>query len=75
MLAFGAAERQGYLILSDIDRPMRMQRTFELEGPLRSVMQLHDDVAIVLIGSNDVINKMVGDNKRPFFMSFRVFRL
>lgn len=75
MLAFGAAERQGYLILSDIDPPIRMQRTIELEGPLRSVMQLHDDVALVFIGSNDVINKMVGDYERPFYMSFRVFRL
>ncbi len=75
MLTFSAADRQGYLILRDIDPAIRMQRTIEFEGPLRSVMQCHDDVAVILIGSNDIINEMVGGYERPFYMSFHVFRL
>lgn len=67
--------RQGYLILGDMDRVIEMQRTFEFEGPLRSVMQLYDDVAVVIVASNDIINGIVGDYERPFYMSFRVFRL
>jgi len=75
MLAFDAAERQGFLIIDNIDSVIEMQRTIEIEGPLRSVMQIHNDVAVVLCGSNRVINDMVGSYDRPFYMSFRVFRL
>jgi len=75
MKSFGAKGYQGYIVISEIDSVIRMQRTIEFEGPLRSVMQLHDDVAIIMIGSNTVINEIVGDYDRPFYMSFRVFRL
>lgn len=75
MGVYSGRGRQGYLILSDMDRVIEMQRTFEFEGPLRSVMQLYDDVAVAIIASNDTINGLVGDYDRPFYMSFRVFRL
>lgn len=67
--------RQGFLILSELDRVIEMQQTIEFEGPLRSVMQLQSDVAVVIIASHDTINGLVGDYARPFYMSFRVFRL
>lgn len=75
MKVYGQSNRQGYLILSDMDNVLDMQRTFEIEGPLRSVMQLRDDIAVVILASNDTIDGMVGDYKRPFYCSFRVFRL
>ena len=58
-----------------MDQVIELQRTFEFEGPLRSVMQLYDDVAVAIVASNDIINGLVGDYERPFYMSFRVFRL
>lgn len=61
MSAFRAADRQGFLILTDIDPVIRMQQNLDFEGPLRSVMQRQNDVAIVIAGSNKVINQMVGD--------------
>lgn len=75
MQVFDATGHQGFLIIDNIDPVIEMQRTIEIEGPLRSVMQLHDDVAVVLCGTNKVINDMVGNYERPFYMSFRVFRL
>lgn len=71
---FGTAGRQGYLILNGVDRVVNMQRTIEVEGPLRSVMQLKSNIALVLSGSNGTIDMLVGDSRRPFYMSFRVFR-
>lgn len=75
MEVYSQRSRQGYLILSNMDDVIQMQRTIEVEGPLRSVMQIHDDVAVVIIASNDTIDELVGDYDRPFYMSFRVFRL
>lgn len=75
MRAFDVTERQGFLILNHIDPIISSQRTVEIEGSLRSVMQLRDEVAVILCGSNDVIDGMVGDYDRPFYLSFRVFRL
>ena len=71
---YGERARQGFLILSEMDRVIEMQQTIEFEGPLRSVMQLQSDVAVVIIASHDTINGLVGDYARPFYMSFRVFR-
>jgi len=52
-----------------------MQRPIEVEASLRSVMQIYDDVTVVIIASNEMINELVGDYDRPFYMTFRVFRL
>lgn len=75
MLRYRDEGRQGFLLLNDMDPVIEMQRTIEFEGPLRSVMQRYDDVAVVLLASNDTINHLVGDYDRPFYMSFRVFRI
>ena len=71
---FAAVEQQGYLTVNRIDGVIDMQKTMEIEGALRSVMQLQHDIAVVLCGSHDTINKIVGDSHRPFYLSFRVFR-
>ena len=75
MALYRKQDRQGFLILGDMDRVIEMQRTMEIEGSLRSVMQIYDNIAVVIIASNDTINDLVGDYNRPFYMSFRVFRL
>jgi len=75
MKHFSEVERQGYLILNNIDSIISLQQTIEVEGPLRSIMQLRHDIAVVLCGSNKIIDKLVGDSHRPFYLSFRVFRL
>ncbi len=75
MEVYSKNSRQGYLILGNMDQVIGMQRTIEIEGPLRSVMQLRDDIAIVIVASNETIDGLVGDYHRPFYRSFRVFRL
>ncbi len=72
---YGEGDRQGFLLLNNMDNVIKMQRTYEIEGSLRSVMQIFDDIAVVIVASNDTINGLVGDYDRPFYMSFRVFRL
>lgn len=71
---FGETGRQGCLILDRIDRVMGMQSTIEVEGPLRSVMQPKNTIALILSGSHPTINALVGDSRRPFYLAFRVFR-
>lgn len=74
MQQFSQAERQGFLFINHIDSLIQSQHTFEIEGALRSVMQLHDDVTVVLCGSNEIID-LIGQSDRPFYLSFRIFRL
>lgn len=69
---FQSKHRQGYLIVNHIDRVIDQQRTFEIEGAFREVMQFYDDVAILWLGSNRTIQKISQDD-RPFYMSFRIF--
>jgi hypothetical protein len=38
----------------------------EFEGPLRSVMERYNDVAVIIPASNEIINGLVGDYDRPF---------
>lgn len=72
---YGKRERQGFLILNNMDKVIETQRTMEVEGSLRSVMQIYDNIAVAIVASNDTTNGLVGDYDRPFYMSFRVFRL
>lgn len=65
---FGEAGQQGYLILDRIDYAIDMQRTLEVEGPLRSVIKLDYNTALVLSGPNRTINTLVRDSRRPFYM-------
>ena len=71
---FGSKGQQGYMVLNQFDGVVEMQKTMEIEGALRSVMQLRSDVAVVICASHSTINKLVGDSHRPFYLSFRVFR-
>lgn len=75
MKSFRESERQGHLILNNIDAVIELQTGMEVEGPLRSIMQQKHDIAVVLSGTSRVIDKLVGDSHRPFYLSFRVFRL
>ncbi len=66
--------RQGFLIINHIETLIQSQGNFEVEGTLRSAMQLQDDVAVVLCGPNKTIDLM-GRSDRPFYLSFRIFRI
>lgn len=72
--SFQEANRQGYLVVNQIDDVIRAQDTIELEGPFREVMQFNDDVAIVWLGSRDVILE-IHQYERPFYLSHRIFWL
>ena len=74
MALFHESDRQGYLLCNKIDAAIESQSSYEIEGALRSVMQLQNDIAVILCGSNDVIDE-IGRSDRPFYLSFRVFRL
>ena len=75
MRIFNAADSQGFLVIRNIDHVVALQNSIEIEGPMRSAMQRHNDIAIVVCGSNNVINKLAGESDRPFYMSFRIFRI
>lgn len=75
MKAYDAANKQGFLVLNNMDPVINMQRRIEFEGPLQSIMQLRNNIAVVIVATKSTIDKLVGDRDRPFFMSFRVFRL
>ena len=74
MRLFQAQQQQGYLVFNSIDPMIQSQTIFEIEGALRSAMQHNDHVAVVLCGSEATINEM-GGSDRPFYCSFRAFRL
>ena len=71
---FRSKNRQGFLIINNIDGIIALQNTFELEAPFREIMQFYEDLAIVWIGSNATILEM-NDSNRPFYLSFRIFWL
>jgi hypothetical protein len=72
MLLFQTCEKQGFLMFNHIDPMIGSQGTFEIGGALRSAMERHDDIAVVLCGSKTTIVKMCQDD-RPFYCSFRTF--
>ncbi len=73
MHLFQMREEQGFLIFVHIDPMIESQGTFEIEGALRSAMERHNDISVVLCGSKTTIDKMRQDD-RPFYCSFRTFR-
>lgn len=72
MHLFQSCEKQGFLMFNHIDSMIESQGTFEIEGALRSAMERHNDIAVVLCGSKMTIDKMRQDD-RPFYCSFRTF--
>jgi hypothetical protein len=64
--------QQGFLVINHIDCVIEMQKTFEIEGPFREIMQFYDDVAIAWLGSRDSIIA-IHQSDRPFYLSHRIF--
>ena len=73
MVEFEEAGRQGALLISGFDNIVSLQRTFEVEGALRSVMQMSADVAVVIFATEKTLVK-IGQDDRPFYLSFPIFR-
>ena len=73
MQIFSRRENQGFLVITNIDRVIASQNSFEVEGALRSAMERCDAIAVVLCGSETTITEM-GYDDRPFYLSFPIFR-
>lgn len=55
---FRANGCQGYIVINHVDRVIELQNTFEVEAHFREVMQFHDDVAIIWLGTREAIIAM-----------------
>ena len=74
MSKFRLSDRQGFLLIDQIDGVISNQYPYAVEAALRTVMQRFDDVAVVLSGSNAVVTDLC-EADRPFYRSIRVFRV
>jgi hypothetical protein len=74
MTRFSAEACQGVLFITGFDRAVRVQQLYTIEGMLRSVMQRANDVVVVLCCSHEVSLEICGP-ERPFYLSFRRFRI
>lgn len=71
---FQKKSRQGFLVINHIDCVLELQKTIEIEAPFREVMQFHDDVAIIWLGTREAVIAM-HQSDRPFYLSHRIFWL
>lgn len=74
MKLFEQEPRQGFLLLVDVDKVIRAQLSFEIEGALRGAMEKHSGVAVAILASLEEI-QLIGRWDRPFYMSFRAFHI
>jgi hypothetical protein len=74
ILRFHERDRQGFLVVTHIDRILALQHSFEIEGAFREIMQRYNDVAILWVGSSSAILE-ISQSDRPFYLSFPIFWL